>query len=244
MPQSQICRFVKFGASSNYGGNYYLMVKRMMSSVRLLILWIILVDASLVTGQIDTSSGKHTEIEIQKIQSDSLKPVLKKNPLMDSSIVFVKILDRKNDSISTYMTVLIAFISAILGYYVKLLISQRNLSLQIRLAAIEKRLDAHQRAFALCGKLFSSLNKKDKLDEVIRECGDFWNDSSLYLGKRSRNLFYRAFTDAEWFYEPSNRPEKDRANKERIFRQISQAQLEIEKEAGLPPITERKNKQA
>ena len=66
---------------------------------------------------------------------------------------------------------------------------------QLRLAALERRLEAHQQAFTLWRKLISAMNS-DKLPGVVIECQTWWDSNCLYLDAQSREAFVRAFRAA------------------------------------------------
>jgi len=63
---------------------------------------------------------------------------------------------------------------------------------ELRLAALDRRLEAHQKAFTLWRELVSVSNKKDNekncIDHVMK-CQDWWNENCLYLDAESREAF-------------------------------------------------------
>jgi hypothetical protein len=64
---------------------------------------------------------------------------------------------------------------------------------QLRLAAAEKRLEAHQQAFALWRKLISNVHKESKIHEIVGECQEWWNNNCLYLSPEAREKFRYAY---------------------------------------------------
>jgi hypothetical protein len=62
---------------------------------------------------------------------------------------------------------------------------------QLRLAALDRRLDACQQAFTLWRKLYSALHT-DKITTVVIECQSWWNGNCLYLDAQAREAFIRA----------------------------------------------------
>lgn len=62
---------------------------------------------------------------------------------------------------------------------------------QLRLAALDRRLDAYQQAFTLWRKLHSALHS-DKMTSVVIECQNWWNSNCLYLDAQAREAFIRA----------------------------------------------------
>jgi hypothetical protein len=63
---------------------------------------------------------------------------------------------------------------------------------QLRLAAAERRLNAHQEAFTLWRSLLLNVHS-DLVHSVVIECQDWWNRNCLYLSANARNSFNRAY---------------------------------------------------
>jgi hypothetical protein len=72
------------------------------------------------------------------------------------------------------------------------LMSQKH---QLRLAALDRRLEVHQLAYALWIKLMSAMHTNE-LDGVVIECQNWWYNNCLYLDAKAREAFYRAFRAA------------------------------------------------
>lgn len=70
---------------------------------------------------------------------------------------------------------------------------------QLRVAAIDKRLAAHQEAFALWRKLITVL-WEGNLHAVVMECQQWWNENCLYLEPAARDAFSLAYS-----FAPSHR---------------------------------------
>ncbi|HZF01374.1 MAG TPA: hypothetical protein VE344_05700 [Methylomirabilota bacterium] len=66
---------------------------------------------------------------------------------------------------------------------------------QLRLAALDRRLEAYQQAFTLWRKLHFALYS-DKMTSVVIECQNWWNSNCLYLDAQAREAFIRACTAA------------------------------------------------
>lgn len=64
---------------------------------------------------------------------------------------------------------------------------------QFRLAALEKRLEAHQEAYSLWRKLLANMNDNDKIVPLVITCQDWWDDHCLYLEPVAREAFLKAF---------------------------------------------------
>ncbi|MGO4398466.1 hypothetical protein [Achromobacter sp. PAB15] len=63
---------------------------------------------------------------------------------------------------------------------------------QLRTAAIERRLVAHQQAFALWRRLYSS-QSTDQASSVVLECQQWWNENCLFLEPEARDKFSLAY---------------------------------------------------
>ena len=78
----------------------------------------------------------------------------------------------------------------------RLIIEQSSRRHQLRLAALEKRLDAHQQAYTLWRKLVDVVHKEDQVNSVVMECQDWWNKNCLYLEADARKAFVHAYLTA------------------------------------------------
>jgi hypothetical protein len=67
---------------------------------------------------------------------------------------------------------------------------------QLRLASVDKRLAAHQEAFALWRKLLSVVHIKDKVGPVVFECQEWWDHNCLYLTEEARAAFQLGYSSA------------------------------------------------
>jgi hypothetical protein len=63
---------------------------------------------------------------------------------------------------------------------------------QLRLAAAERRLAAHQEAFTLWRRLLREVHS-DKVHQVVLECQEWWDKNCLYLSSAARESFNRAY---------------------------------------------------
>ena len=66
---------------------------------------------------------------------------------------------------------------------------------QLRLAAIDRRLEAHQEAFVLWRKLISYAHT-DEIGKVVLECQDCWEKNCLYLEPAVRESFSDSYSAA------------------------------------------------
>ena len=66
---------------------------------------------------------------------------------------------------------------------------------QLRLAALDKRLEVHQEAFTLWRKLLS-VTHSDEVGKVVVECQTWWEQNCIYLEAPVRESFVRAYSAA------------------------------------------------
>jgi hypothetical protein len=66
---------------------------------------------------------------------------------------------------------------------------------QLRLAALDKRLEAHQHAYMLWRKLLANLYS-DKINSIVLECQEWWQGHCLYLTPDAREAFRLAYSFA------------------------------------------------
>lgn len=76
---------------------------------------------------------------------------------------------------------------------------------QLRLAAVDRRLEAHQQAFALWRRLMSKVHSED-VHKVVVECQSWWEENCLYLNAEVRDSFNRAYTAANSHYMLTQSP--------------------------------------
>jgi hypothetical protein len=79
------------------------------------------------------------------------------------------------------------------------ILEQQTRRHQLRLAALDKRLTAHQEAYALWRKLMRAAVATDPavLPEVVSDCQGWWQDNCLFLTAEARDAFHKAFHCAE-----------------------------------------------
>jgi hypothetical protein len=105
---------------------------------------------------------------------------------------------------------------------------------QLRLAAIDRRLDAHQKAFSLWREIVANLHGP-KLTETVMKCQAWWGENCLYLSPNARSAFRSAYDAA--FQHASllqDRSAKDAV--ERNFALIMEAGAAIVEGAELPSL--------
>ena len=67
--------------------------------------------------------------------------------------------------------------------------SQRH---QLRMAALERRLETHQKAYTLWRKLVSVVHDEKQIVSVVKECKEFWVNNCLFLEEKARKAFINA----------------------------------------------------
>lgn len=73
-------------------------------------------------------------------------------------------------------------------------ISNKNRTHQLRLAALDKRLESHQKAYKICRLLSSKwIAQETERNDVQDEFIAFWDDNCLFLGPASRNALWETF---------------------------------------------------
>lgn len=106
---------------------------------------------------------------------------------------------------------------------------------QLRTAALERRLDAHQKAFVLWRKLMAKVHSAD-CSSAVMECQTFWEENCVFLGPETNEAFFQSFMAATVHHSmlQDRVPAKDiTAN----WQVISKAAAVILREVSLPPLT-------
>ncbi len=110
---------------------------------------------------------------------------------------------------------------------------------QLRFAALDKRLEVHQEAFALWWNLLGSLHSERVIDNVIA-CQNFWVDNNLYLSAEAGHAFRAAFVavgNHKDLVESGRGQGNEAAEKvRRNFSAIKEAGNIIVKAVELPPL--------
>jgi hypothetical protein len=66
---------------------------------------------------------------------------------------------------------------------------------QLRMAALERRLQAHQEAFALWREVLGATHT-DEIGNAVLKCQDWWENNCLYLDPKVRDAFVSAYSAA------------------------------------------------
>jgi len=88
---------------------------------------------------------------------------------------------------------IIAFLGVIVGSALtsltSLLSAKENRKLQLTTASLDKRLQAHQAAYALWYEMVRVIHHQENLWEIIMKADEFWANNCLYLDPISRKAF-------------------------------------------------------
>jgi len=125
---------------------------------------------------------------------------------------------------------------ALVGGAIAMLVSHRQVQHQraverekqrhdLRLAALERRLAAHQEAYALWWKLLGSVHKEDEAGKAVMECQEWWVHNRLYLEPEVAQAFSLAYHAAashrDYLQARVSRPElEDNWHKIRVLGDI------------------------
>jgi len=88
-------------------------------------------------------------------------------------------------------------VGALISEGSKYLNAERDRTHQLRLAAVDKRLQTHQKAYALWRKLQYTTYDDEKLLETVTECRVWWEQNCLYLEPVAREAFVKAYSIAD-----------------------------------------------
>ncbi len=99
-------------------------------------------------------------------------------------------------SSAAFLSLVSAIIGGLIATSSQAWVSAQDRENQLRLAAIGRRLEAHQQAYALWRKLLASLGSEKNLSDTILECQSWWENNCLYLDAKARGAFVSAYLSA------------------------------------------------
>ncbi len=116
-----------------------------------------------------------------------------------------------------------------------------------KLVAVEKRLEAHQKALRIWSELIEVIHNRsgDRKNRIIKDAKDFWFNNSIYLETETRKKFTEVigivsgYSDMTEAYRSTNDPkEKARLKKEieKNWNELFKLSSIIQKEVELEPI--------
>ena len=141
---------------------------------------------------------------------------------------------------------LVAFIGVLVGSlisgFVQFAMSEASMRQQLRLAALEKRLQTAQEAYTLWMRL-RRLPRHDEPDDgtpvekILRDCRDWWETHSLFLTAEARIAFRKAL-NAAMNLASLRSIHADYSDLKMAYEEIDQAGRVIEESVLLPAIGE------
>jgi hypothetical protein len=128
---------------------------------------------------------------------------------------------------------LLALSGALIGSLATIGIARAQRREVLRLAAVKKRLAAHQEAFALWFELLTSIHDPIKSTDAVVKCQTWWRQNCLYLEPKSRQAFWKGTSDAMWFDDM-----KQVRDPKAAFAELMAVFKLLEEGVGLPTIGE------
>ncbi|WP_022668163.1 hypothetical protein [Desulfospira joergensenii] len=74
--------------------------------------------------------------------------------------------------------------------------STQNREHQLRLAAIDKRLEVHQKAYSIWTQMRKKYHNSDQMDSFKNDFQQFWDNNCLYLAPKARKAIWDGYHDA------------------------------------------------
>ena len=137
-----------------------------------------------------------------------------------------------------FLGVIIGVISAAITQFI---VANRMQQIQLRLAALDRRLIAHQEAFTLWRDILSNVHDVEANKVTVAECQVWWNHNCLYLDPSARRAFQIAYISASNHPSLLSVPGGSEVVK-RNWEDIERAGKEIVKGASLPSLGENESK--
>ncbi len=110
---------------------------------------------------------------------------------------------------------------------------------KFKLAALDKRLEAHQKAYTLAIKMNQTLGQSNVENEITKECNKFLEEQNLFLNNDIRKMFQESFLFYQQYqYRLKNAEEHERKASDvtdRVYRSI---EIREEKLNNLPFLIE------
>jgi hypothetical protein len=78
----------------------------------------------------------------------------------------------------------------------RLLLEEHRTRNQLRLAAIDRRLQAHQEAYKLWRRLIANVHNRPAITNIVIECQDWWDRNCIYLEPAVREAFFQSYMAA------------------------------------------------
>lgn len=111
---------------------------------------------------------------------------------------------------------LIAIIGIIIGsgltFIFNRYLSKMSFKQQLLLSNLDKKLEAHQEAFAIWWDIRSNVHEKDEIFGVVIKAQEWWKNNCLYLLPKSRAAFYNCLVFATNHRDYIDSHKRDRNN--------------------------------
>jgi len=140
--------------------------------------------------------------------------------------------DISSDAIAAFLGLLVG--GAVTGL-IQYGIAEADWKHQLRTAALEKRLQVHQEAFALWRSIRQLIESDVGKPSLIEECEKWWENNNLYLTAQAREAFVKAYHAANDIHKYRDVPEYSKLYKEAV-ENIKNAGKVIVEGVNLPPI--------
>jgi hypothetical protein len=123
------------------------------------------------------------------------------------------------------------------GHQHQLVLARLGFNHHLRLAVLDRRLEAHQGAYALWRDLLGAMHSPDLQDHVY-ECQEWLKTHSLYLSADARTAFRDAYLAALEQRDLKKQPDRDVKLLNETWDRIKAAGPAIERGLALPATTE------
>jgi len=137
-----------------------------------------------------------------------------------------------SDAIAAFLGLLVG--GAVTGL-IQYGIAEADWKHQLRTAALEKRLQVHQEAYALWRSILQLIGSDVGKPSLIEECEKWWENNNLYLTAQAREAFFKAYHAANDIHKYRDVPEYSKLYKEAV-ENIKNAGKVIVECVNLPPI--------
>lgn len=95
-------------------------------------------------------------------------------------------------------------VGALISEFFSYFINETNYKKQLRLAALDKRLEAHQQAYTLWCEIKSSISNQEEINDVVQNARIWWQKNCLFLGPKSRAAFFNCLQYTGYYITMSN----------------------------------------
>lgn len=120
------------------------------------------------------------------------------------------------------------------------LIEETKAKHQLRMAALDRRLQTHQEAFTLWREILSSVHSEE-IGKIVLKCQEWWEKNCLYLEPKVRDAFVAAYSAAHSHqaYVQARTDSKSLTENWRLITGFANTLFEA---VQLPPLTETETK--